>query len=364
MILPNLSFAPNPVHRAVRLLPRGTKSHGLPHTTLIIIVVSASVGGLLVILFFYRILSRSLARSRSAPFPPRQPLVHERDFQLTAFALHQNASVPQSLLDDRSSTHLRQGSISSSVPYADSPTNTSFAHDTSEGVEKASYDHLHPPIPSFATPRKQSSVSPTSLPSSNESSPPSSDAHTTPTTVPTSISPIPRRSFRHSNPRPFSMATTDTIHSVRSRSSIRAAPHAPHSNIQIVLPAPLAPSLYERSASAEPRPLARYSGHTDSWRRSLVDSWIMVGQNDVPEPEPRRSHDSMERRSRLKQRGPSPVPFPQRTRSNPSPLSRPRVPSEPSLDMLSRDAHPPVPRVPPQYEQRARVPSAPPGGAH
>ena len=312
---PNFSPTSNMFHRAVHLLPRDAKSHGLRHTTLVIIVVSASVGGLLVALLFYRILSRSLARSRSAPFPPRQPLVHERELQLTAFTLHQNASVAQSLPDDRSSTHLRHGSISSFVPYGDSPTKASFAHDTGEGIEKAgssSYDiRLHPPTPSFATSRKQSSSSPTSLPSSNESSPPSSDAHTIPTTVLTSIPPIPRRPFRHSNPRPFSMATTDTIQStatIRSRPSIRAAPHAPHNNIQIVLPAPLAPGLYERSASAEPqgiRPLARYNTHADAWRRSLVDSWVTVGQNEVPESEhaePRRSHDSMERRSRLKQR--------------------------------------------------------------
>ncbi|KAH9964431.1 hypothetical protein BC827DRAFT_931226 [Russula dissimulans] len=313
--LPNFSRTPDTVHRALRLLPRDAKSHGLRHTTIIIIVVSASVGGLLLTLLFYRVLSRSLARSRGAPFPPRQPLVHERELQLMAFALHPNGSVPHSLQDDRSSTYLRRGSISSFVP-------------SSQEI------HLQPPTPSYATPRMQSSASPTPFPSSNESSPPSSDAHTTPTTAPTSLSPIPRRSFRHSTPRPFSMATIDTVQStttIRSRPSIRAAPHAPHSNIQIVLPAPLALSHYERSASAEPppiRPLAGHNAYADSWRRSLVDSWIMVGQNDVPEPEhvePRRSHDGTERRSRLKQRGPSPGPISQRSRSNPSPLSRPRL---------------------------------------
>ena len=298
--------------RSLRHYPRGgTTSHGLRHSTVIIIAASASVGGFLLVLFFWRILSRRSARSRSAPFPQRQVLGHQRERQLVTFTEHQNASVPKILPDDDSRPP--------SAPYignslrdssnATSSSNTEVDERTGAAPASSEADQLHPPTPPFLTPHTPPNASSTSLPLSYGRSTPSSDG----TLPPTAISPSPNRSLKRvanrsgSRQRPVSMVsigTSRTIMTVRSRPSIRAAPHARHSNIQIVLPAPLAPNLYERPASEEPRmhrPSMVEGTYTDSWRTSMVDTWISAGQHDVPEPESierQRSRDSMERRSR------------------------------------------------------------------
>ena len=298
--------------RSLRHYPRGgTTSHGPRHSTVIIIAVSASVGGILLVLFFWRILSRRSARSRSAPFPQRQVLGHQRERQLVTFTEHQNASVPKILPDDDSRPPSAPyiGDSLRDSPNATSSSNTEVDETTGAAPTPSYGDQLHPPTPPFLTPHTSSNASSTSLPLSHGRSSPSSDG----TLPPTAISPSPNQSLKRvanragSRQRPVSMlsiGTSRTIMSVRSRPSIRAAPHARHSNIQIVLPAPLAPNLYERPASEEPRmhrPSMVEGTYTDSWRTSMVDTWISAGQHDVPEPESierQRSRDSVERRSR------------------------------------------------------------------
>jgi len=294
--------------RSLRHFPRGTTSHGLSHTTVLVIAISASVGGLLLILVLWFILSRRSARSRSVPLPQRQALVHQRERQLVAFTEHQNASLPKLLPDDRSRPP--------SVKYVgDSLRDTSHAasssnYEVDERTAPPSFFEgpLHPPIPPFLTPRTPPNASSTSLPLPYGRSTSSLDGNLPPDT----ISPSPNQSLKRaanrsrSRRRPLSMGsfgTSQTTATVRSRSSTRAAPHAPHSNIQIVLPAPLAPNLYERLSSEEPRmrrPSMAESVYTDSCQASLVDTWVSIGQHDVPEPEPieRQSRDSMEQRSR------------------------------------------------------------------
>jgi len=278
-------------------------------------------------------------RSRRSPLPQRQVLGHQRVRQLVAFTEHQNASVPKIFADDASSSNHE----------ADEGTGTT--------LPPSSANELHPPAPPFFSPPMTTSTSSTSLSSSYDRSSPPSDG-TRPGTA-NSLSKSPTLSVKRSDdrpelrPRPHSMASIGTSQTTtRSRLSIRGAPHAPHNNIQIVLPAPLAPSLHRRPASAEPRlrrPFGVESMYTESWRSSMVDTWISVGQHGTPELEPierQRSRDSMEQRSRLTRRGPSPVDMRRRSRSNPSPLSRT---SGPSLDRSSQDTHPPVPRVPSKY---------------
>ena len=297
--------------RSLRHYPRGTTGLRLRHTTVVIIAVSASVGGFLLVLVFWRILSRRSARSRSAPFPQRQALVHQRERQLVAFTEHQNASVPKIIPDDdsRPPSVLCVGDSLGDTSNATSSSNPEVDGRIGAALPPSYEDNLHPPTPPFLTSHTPPNASSTSLPVSHGRSTPSSDG-----TLPrTAISPSPNQSSKRvanrsgSHRRPVSMVsigTSQTIMTVRSRPSIRAAPHARHSNIQIVLPAPLAPSLYERPASEEPRmhrPSMVEGTYTDSWRTSLVDTWISLGQHDVPEPEPMEgqcSHDSMERRSR------------------------------------------------------------------
>ena len=305
------SDSPLPSRRSLRHFPRGASGGSLPHTTIIIIAVSVSVGVLLLTVLIWRIFSR-LLRPRSAPLPPRQALVHQRELQLAAFTEfteHKNASVPNILPDSSESAllpNVRDWSVNTSNRAS------SYTPETDDGAEVGL--NLHPPAPNFFPPRiNHSTSSSTSLPSSNDNSAPSSDITSPPTPPdPFSTSISTTQSFRrikaHSaqRPRPSSMVSLGTSHmTIRSRPSVRAAPHAPHSNVQIVLPAPLAPNLYERTTGEGPRvpsPFARHSTYSESWRRSLADTWISVGQNGFPEPEPsesQHSHESVEGRSRL-----------------------------------------------------------------
>ena len=294
--------------RSLRHFPRGTTSHGLSHTTVLVIAISASVGGLLLILVLWFILSRRSARSRSVPFPQRQALVHQRERQLVAFTEHQNASFPNLLPDDRSRLP--------SVKYVgDSLRDTlnatsSSNHEVDERTAPPSFfeGHLQPPTPPFLTSRTPPNASSTSLPLPYGRSTPSPDGTLPPDSIFPSSDQSLKRAADRSGPRrrPLSMGSFDTAQTTangRSRSSIRAAPHAPHSNIQIMLPAPLAPNLYERLSSEEPRmrKLSRAeSVYTDSGQTSLVDTWVSIGQHDVPEPGPieRQRRESMERSSR------------------------------------------------------------------
>jgi hypothetical protein len=283
MQLSNSAFStsPYPTHRSMRHFPRAP-SRGLDHTTLIIIIaISASVGGLILTVLIWRILSR-LSRPKSAPLPPRQSLVHHREVQLAAFTEYKDASVPQIL------------------------ANGSYIHETDEAtLDSSNGVQLRPPSPQFFSSGTPPSRSSSSLRSSNDDSAPSSGAATPPTQFSTSATPSQssRRPMNRSGPRPRPLSTFSTS----SRQSIRAAPHAPHSNVQIVLPAPLAPSLYEETASDSPllqRTLTRNNTCSvrDSWRRSLADSWILVGQDCLPNTKPMErqyDHDSVERPTRL-----------------------------------------------------------------
>ncbi|KAI0296577.1 hypothetical protein BC826DRAFT_219631 [Russula brevipes] len=310
----------NTAPRSLRHLPRDATGHGLRHTTIIIIVASASVGSLLLAVFFWHVFWRRwFARSRSTPLPPRQGLVHQRELELAAFTEYKNSNLPRiSLEGGPSSTPIHHGSNSSFVPHIrDSPASTlsrapSFTHETDEGNDAgppSNGNYLHPPPSRFSPSHIPASASATSLPSLNGRSSPSSEAATSPTPFPSSLSPT--HSFRRPNPRftprPFSTASAGTTHSTtttRSRQTVRGAPHAPHNNVQIVLPAPLAGSLHDRPASAEPRDrrtLVGDSVYADSWRSSLVDTWISVGQHGTLEPETierKPSRDRTERPSR------------------------------------------------------------------
>jgi hypothetical protein len=284
--------------RSLRLFPRDATNHGLRHTTIIIIAVAASVGSLLLAIIFWRILLRLSERSKSAPLPQRQALVHQRERQLVAFTEHNNASVPKIFADDTSNA--------TSSFHLDADERTKAA------LHSSSANQLHPPTPPFFTPQVPTTGSSTSLHSSYGRSSPSSDGTNPRTANSPSMSPSlsVKRSAdpQGSRQRPQSMASIGTTHTIvteRSRTSIRGAPHAPHNNVQIVLPAPLAPSLHQRPASAEPRlsrPFGVDSTYMDSWRSSLVDTWVAVGQHGTPEPEHierQRRGDSMERRGRL-----------------------------------------------------------------
>jgi hypothetical protein len=376
---------PNSIpHRSLHFSRDATR-HGIQHVTIIIIAVSVSVSSVIVMLLCWYILSRSSRSHRSAPLPPRQALVHQREQQLAAFAEYQN--VPQIFLDGPPSAPGRHSSNASLIPHVDNLTGNnsyrvSFCADATEGVSTSHVNPLHRPIPRFSAPHNTSS---TSLPSSIDHL-----SEPAPLAAKRSTSVSPNHSQRRPNPRlqprPFSMVSTTTSHTcmtTHSRSSMRGAPHAPHVNVQIVLPAPLAPNLYPPVVDEHGRrSLVGEAAYSDSWRSSLADKWISVGQQDNLKPKSvrrQRSHEPMERRGRHAQServfccsGPlhgtnsipeeaSLVPITQR-RSN----SNPPTPSQ--LGLFTRRSldnglanTPPVPRMPATYvkhpKQDAPVPS-------
>ncbi|KAH7912564.1 hypothetical protein BJ138DRAFT_1125091 [Hygrophoropsis aurantiaca] len=248
-------------------------------TTTVIIAVVCVVGGLLTIFIFYRILRRSWT-PRSAPFPPVQPIAHYREQQLAELVERANRSP-----NCTDASYL-------GTPLGLSPS----ASDCSllKALESEGYASHRA---SFAAPENQRDLSPVSIndgesqaqtaalaetrrasisslisndsasrpvPSTPRSITPSSPAQST------FSRPIPRsRPSSQIRPRPLSTLSTTSV-----RSSRNGVPHGPHSQVKIVLPAPLAPALqpYIASSNTDLRRSGVESWHSSA-RTSMVDVW-------------------------------------------------------------------------------------------
>ena len=90
--------------------------------------------------------------------------------------------------------------------------------------------------------------------------------------------PRPPRASR-SRSRPMSIVSTSgtshSIHTSHSTNTLRGPAHSIHSNIQIVLPAPLAPQVYSNPAAGFERTSSFYSSGGD--RKSVADPWVLAG---------------------------------------------------------------------------------------
>ncbi|KAJ7783507.1 hypothetical protein DFH07DRAFT_189075 [Mycena maculata] len=243
----------------------------LAHTTLIIIIaVSAAVGGLLLVLILYRIFRRPV---QVVPLPPKQELARYREQQLTV-----PESRPQTWYDAGFlSTSSYVASKSSLLP-PDSRGGSPFRHSSLNMSESPSEDisHLSGTAPMDTElqlpnlPFDASSTSLSTAETAGSSSPPldSSFSHT-PRQSRSSSSTRPHR------PRPLSVGSTgSSAISRNSRNTIRGMPHGPHSQVQIVLPAPLA--FNDRTPYYE-----------SPSRLSIVDQWAPVavrseGNNPIP----------------------------------------------------------------------------------
>ncbi|KAF5377680.1 hypothetical protein D9615_005210 [Tricholomella constricta] len=194
---------------------------GLSRTTLIIVVVCASLAGLAIVLLTVKLL-RSRRRRPAAPLPPVQPLAHRRTTKFETYydtPLLYNNSRPTSSIPPNTPDRL-----DTPLPVPIFPSSSDSFHSSDSGL----------PAPSRPTPppRPLSSVSVIS-------------------------NGIPALSHR------------------TSRQTLRGVPHNPHSRVQIILPAPLAPSLQ--------RPQSRQCNSRrdiDSDRMSFVDKWVPVGRDD------------------------------------------------------------------------------------
>ncbi|THH16757.1 hypothetical protein EW146_g3925 [Bondarzewia mesenterica] len=226
--------------------------------TTIAIAVVVSVCGIAIILFLWRGIVRHIRRSKPAPLPPVQPLVHQREHQLAAFTEQKEGSRHSTwnMSSVASRSHLNPIASDTSLLPPGDPRHgpirqSSFQTETADGSEDlADGASLPHPNPSFYSPSPHNSESTASLESAGEtgdpsafSTSPSSSSALSPSTSASSSQPFARPHPR-SQSRPFSLLSTATSHSGSRMTVIRGAPHGPHSNVQIVLPAPLAPEVY------------------------------------------------------------------------------------------------------------------------
>ncbi|KAF9263885.1 hypothetical protein L218DRAFT_987276 [Marasmius fiardii PR-910] len=262
----------------------------LSSTTIIIIAICASVG-VLVLFISSRFFMRLRAR-KSSPLPPKQPLAHHR-------ATYYQTSAPvEYFTGARSSLSLA--------------SKERFAAETSTGqyyVDEVRYRSLpsfvaHPPVPSQSEQRSglalptpsfyaagtNSDTSLVSRPSFSDGShtpnmgavpfPP--DMAPDPNPLPTGAIPTCTVTDQNSRPRPLSYVSTTSSHrTTRSRTTRSFSshshgrrsglPHDPTAGVQIVLPAPLAPT-YTGSLSSVPT-LPRGAGMPEN-RLSFVDAWV------------------------------------------------------------------------------------------
>ncbi|KAI0048408.1 hypothetical protein FA95DRAFT_1558058 [Auriscalpium vulgare] len=370
MPAPPPRFPPQPWHntrgRSFPHFPRATapaRPHHphLAHTTTIIIAVVASFAGLVFVLILWRTLSRCSSRRRAVPLPPVQPLAHQREHQLAAFnAEGKPDSRPQTWYSDQPTVSYRHSSKASLLPHLHSGPSREPSTRTQETLDTAESPSaplaLNPPNPAFGA------VSP---PSASSSSLSSSAEHASPSTPGTGalLSPSASSASTHtrartrSASRPFSMLSTSTSGTARSRTPIRGAPHGPHSNVQIVLPAPLAPELYPYMlpADAQGRPLSVFAGGSPqraSWGGGMTDKWVSIESFPTEVPVQQRRSTSTSRESqRMSRDTRSSSSFSQRrSNSNPPPASRLRQSSTPNLTTHSDSLPlPPVPPIPSAY---------------
>ncbi|KAI0321117.1 hypothetical protein OF83DRAFT_1168717 [Amylostereum chailletii] len=280
--MPRRSFSPPLAHirHAHAIRDDASKSHS---TTTIIIAVVASLGALVLFFALWRLVRG--CRRRSAPLPPVQPLAHHREHQLAQFVEHKVATSESTA---RPETWLTPASSSNLALLPPTPARQ-LSLSTQESAS-SEHDHplslygepLQPPNPSFFPDARPVSGSSSTLSSSAGAS---SDPSSPSTQSPNSAS---SRTRRVSTLSASTSRTSNTTHTSRSRSTYRAfprpaAPHAPHSNIQIVLPTPLAPDLYPHMVGGEnPHSRSVSVGGVEDPRRtswaggSLADGWTGV----------------------------------------------------------------------------------------
>lgn len=292
--------------------------------TLIIIVIFSIIGGIFSLFVLIRIVKALY--STSNPLPPPQPLAHHREHDLARF---HNGYAYQ--LNQLSSTSLGRSNIATSATTTYNPRLSE-----SGGLESSL---LVPAVDELGC-YEELPAPPNHLgrPSSSSSQGSALTGHTSlERGVPMTTSgpgpvPFPRPRVSSSRPRPLSVSSTFTTstgtglnHSIaghsrpRLDSGRRGLPHGPHSQVQIILPAPLDPEtaggidhgsipqresislsrphsfhsmVQPRSYSPMRRPMSRLSishgapasegdnttssNYSSLNRRSMVDKWLPI----------------------------------------------------------------------------------------
>lgn len=291
-----LMHSPDFFHDVTReLSARADGGHGLSSTNVIIIAVCCSVGGVVLGFVMWRLIRTCL--SKSAPLPPVQPLARHRDQQRQESDKSNRVSTwnHDLAIQGRNPSHLYASEDGSDAPLVSSRHQSFQTDDTDTSpVDSA----LPLPNPAFRSSWGTRDSSPLSsvgaLTASDEFSPPPltppSAANST-SSLSNSQSPQTNTSSGTFNGQPARQNKSRPISSVSSRTSlstkntIRGSPHGPHSNIQIILPTPLASELQPYPAGG-----SRVSSREDlSSRNSFVDRWLPVGGPDDNEDPNRKS---------------------------------------------------------------------------
>ncbi|VDC01906.1 unnamed protein product [Peniophora sp. CBMAI 1063] len=359
---------------------RGGPTIGGSQTTFIIVVAVAGTVATFFSLMLWRAIRHRRARQESAPLPPPQALAHHRELQLSRFEEAKFAASSPALLYPSDSA-LASSSSASLIPAA-----ASYGQGSGAATTESATDELAPPTPNFhGGSRPQSSGSDSSFSHSQGHSPADSPSHrNSPLPSPSvtsnshSQSTHDLRKAHRASRMSYSSASPSRM-SARSRSS--GAPHARHSQVQIVLPAPLAPGLHDHMVI----------GAEDAWGRRintpdavstpaapLSDPWTGVVAGVRPtssisfaeQPGPglasKRSSKRLSSRTQSMSplsRTPSPVtpgqpPVPRLPMEYSAQNGGPRVNTPPSSYALPTGARPPGPGPP--RSQSMGPPSGPP----
>lgn len=276
------------------------------HTTLLIAVVAGAVGGVLLLLMFAFCLCRRPAKK--VPLPPKQELARYREQQSNHVLESRPATWYESTMLSAPSTPFA-GSKSSLLFPPDSRGGSPFrpslnpsisgspSEDISHLSSTAPMAHGLPLPPHLSFEDSSTSLSTVDTDSPSSSSPP-------PASLSDPTLSHPRQTYSASSSsrphraRPLSVGSSASRQTGRtgspaisrqpSRNSIRGVPHGRHSQVQIVLPAPLA---FNND---------RMSLHENSARSSVVDQWAPAAMRSegspIPKPQ-RRSFSSCTRPS-------------------------------------------------------------------
>lgn len=281
--------------------------------TLLIVVIFSTLGAIVLLFILIRVV-KSLS-STSNPLPPPQPLAHHREQELENFHDSVSLSRPHSWynLDHISTPQPETIDSESSLLSMGFRTHSHRLSGTDEGgagdyfsVPPVDYSEtLAVPNPRFhARPASSSSYASSSefsTPFPRSSSPPGTPPPLPP--LPSGFSEPPgpmlasrpristssMGSFSGRRQRPISMSS---MHSIQSKSGRRGLPHGPHSQMHIILPAPLAPEANPvpgtQSQGGSPystlrRPISRREISDGYDRRSMVDRWVPTpsGESDI-----------------------------------------------------------------------------------
>lgn len=307
---------------------------GLSRQNIIIIAACAGGGGLLLVLFFYHTIRSCMRSGDPAPLPPVQPLAHHRELHLakieeTLASRPQTwysstpPPAPQSIgsktsLLGRNSPALSPSSSASPIPF------------NSQLVDLPSPNHLSLPSPSYH-------ADSSSLHSSDASCSPLPSETSSALALPRSIVDLRSSHTPNRRTRPLSTSSLGSFNSRTSRNTIRGAPHSPYSEVQIVLPTPLASVNNSRDSLSPNDP--RFGSYT---RRSVADPWLSVELSSANGNEhPRESLEDPHPTSRRRRR----------------PASLSSLRSE--ITAQDQPIPPPVPQLPSNLEKTGRGPADP-----